>query len=159
MKRFLLALLLLFSLTASSAFAGPYSDALGKKLVSSTTSEEKALFVRWMFVAMALHPDLKDMSSITPAQREEVNRAVAKLIMRMLTETCAVEAKEAVKYEGASAIESAFNLFGQIAARELFTNPEVGAGMAELQKYFDSKAVEEALSEVRPSSPKKSDER
>jgi len=155
MKQKLYVILIAFLATASAAFAGPYSDTLGKKLVSSTTSQEKALFVRWMFVAMALHPDLKDMSSITPAQREEANRAVANLMTKMLTQTCAVEAKEAVKYEGASAIEGAFNLFGQIAARELFTNKEVSGGLAELQKYFDSKAIEQALSDAKPDGSEK----
>jgi len=142
-------------LPASLAFAGPYSDALGKKLVSSTTRAEKALFVRWIFFAMALHPDLKEMSAISPAQREETNRAVAQMMTRMLTETCAVEAKEAVRYEGASAIEGAFNLLGQIAARELFSNPDVNAGLAELQKYFDSKAIERALSDSPAASDQK----
>lgn len=155
MKQKLNVLLIAFFMTASSVFAGPYSDALGKKLVSSTTSAEKALFVRWMFVAMALHPDLKDMSSITAAQREEANRAVANLMTKMLTVTCAVEAREAIKYEGASAIEGAFNLFGQIAARELFTNKEVSGGLADLQKYFDSKAIEKALSDTPTTSTEK----
>lgn len=129
-------------------FAGPYADALGKKLVSSTTSADKAVLVRWMFVSMALHPDLKDMASVTPKQREEANRAIGKLIMRMLTETCAVEAREAVKYEGASAIEGAFNIFGQVAGRELFTNPEVAKNLSGLNEYIDAKKLQQALLET-----------
>jgi hypothetical protein len=63
----------------------------------------------------------------------------------MLTVTCAVETKEAVKYEGVRAIESAFNLFGQIAARELFANKEVNKGIADLEKYFDTEKIAKAL--------------
>lgn len=129
----------------SSVWAGPYADELGKKLVSTTAAEEKALFVRWMFVAMSLHPDLKDMSSITLEQREEANRKVGELLTRMLTVTCAAEAKEAIKYEGVSAMQSAFQLFGQIAARELFTNKEVTKGMADLEKYFDAEKIKKTL--------------
>jgi hypothetical protein len=129
----------------STAFAGPYADALSKKLVSSTTAEDKALFVRWMFVAMSLHPDLKEMSSITPQQRDDANRKAGELLTRLLTVTCVVEAKEALKYEGESAISSAFNLFGQIAGRELFTNQEVVKGLAGLEKYCDTAAFIKAL--------------
>ena len=128
--------------------AGPFGDALGKKLVSSTTPADKAICVRWMFVAMALHPDLKDMASVSPAQREEANQAFVKLVMRMLTETCAVEAREAVKYEGTSAIEGAFNIFGQVAGRELFTNPEVAKSLAALSEYLDAKKLQKALLET-----------
>jgi hypothetical protein len=138
--------------------AGPYADALGKKLVSSTTPADKAICVRWMFVSMALHPDLKGMATVSPEQREEANRAFAKLATRMLTETCAIEAREAMQYEGASAIEGAFNIFGQVAGRELFTNPEVAKGLAGLDKYFDMKAIKKVLSETStPSEVKSSD--
>jgi hypothetical protein len=119
MKKYFACFLL--TVAMHGAFAGPYSDALARKLVASTTSEEKAACVRWMFVAMAAHPDLKGMSSVTPEQ------------------------KEAVKYEGNSAIESAFQVFGQIAARELFSNPDVSKGLGELQGYMDTKALQKAL--------------
>jgi len=31
---------------------------------------------------------------------------------------------------------------GQIAGKELFANPEVAAGMAHFEKYFDAKKLE-----------------
>jgi hypothetical protein len=154
-KSFRRLLLVFLVLPMNMLFAGPYSDALGKKLVASTTPAEKAICVRWMFVAMALHPDLKDMASVTAEQREEANRAFAKLVTRMLTETCATEAREAVRYEGSSAIESAFNIFGQVAGRELFTNPAVSKGLADLVKFCDTKAIQEALTEAPVSSETK----
>ena len=143
---------ILFLLSPIHVLAGPYADALGKKLVSATTPADKAVLVRWMFVSMSLHPDLKDMASVTPKQREEANRAIGRLIMRMLTETCAVEAREAVKYEGASAIEGAFNIFGQVAGRELFTNPEVAKSLAALNEYIDAKKIQQALVDAPPQS-------
>jgi hypothetical protein len=147
MKLLRTSLVLLLLSAANLASAGPYADALGKKLVSSTSQEEKGICVRWMFTAMALHPDLKEMSSITPAQRDDANRAFANLVTKMLTDTCRIEAKEALKYEGPVAMQSAFQLFGQIAARELFSNPEVLKGLAELEKYSDSKAIQAALTD------------
>ena len=46
------------------------------------------------------------------------------------------------------AIESAFTIFGQVAGRELFTNPEVAKGLSGLEQYFDEKAIKKALSEI-----------
>ena len=146
---------MLLLLSPIQILAGPYADALGKKLVSSTTSADKAVLVRWMFVSMSLHPDLKDMASVTPKQREEANRAVGRLIMHMLTETCAVEAREAIKYEGANAIEGAFNIFGQVAGRELFTNQDVAKSLAALNEYIDAKKLQEALIETPKQSESK----
>lgn len=143
----LVVLTLLLAISSHNTFAGPYADALGKRLVASTTPAEKRILVRWMFASMSLHPDLKDFVSMTPAQRTDANKAFAKLITRMITETCATEAREAVKYEGASALESAFSLFGQVAARELFANPKVAEGLGELEKLVDSKALQKALTE------------
>jgi hypothetical protein len=141
-KTFALAFTLL---NCSIASAGPYADALGKKLVSATTSAEKIILVRWMFTAMSLHPDLKDLSSVTPQQRTEANKALGKMITRMLTENCLTEAREAVKYEGPAAISSAFQLFGQVAARELFGNSKVAEGLSELNKVIDPEIFKKAL--------------
>lgn len=129
----------------SNAFGGLYSDALAKKMVSSTTTEEKTAFVRWMFVAMSSHPDLKDMSLITPEQRQKATRKMGEMMTRMLTVTCVVQAKEAIKYEGASAMTSSFSVFGQIAVTELLTNKEVTKAMDELGKSFDGAAVKKEL--------------
>jgi len=133
-------------LPAQKLVAGPYSDALAKRLVSSTTPAEKRVLVRWMFAAMSLHPDLADVSSMTPQQRSDANKQFAELLTRMLTKTCAAEARDALKYEGPMALSYAFNVFGQVAARELFTNPNVAAGMAQLQTMVDAEAIQKALS-------------
>ena len=143
-------LLLGLALASTSLFAGPYSDALGKALVASSTPAEKLALVRWMFTSMSLHPGVKDLVSITPAQRTEANKAVAQMFTRLLTESCVVEAREAVKYEGPAAISGSFQLFGQVAAREIFSNAEVTAGLGDLDKYIDSKKIMKALEEQPP---------
>ena len=146
--RFKGLLVALALLNGAPAFAGPYADALGKKLVSATTPAEKLILARWMFTAMSLHPDLKDLSAVTPQQRTEANKALGKMVTRMLTETCLAEAREAVKYEGPIAISSAFQLFGQVAAREIFGNPKVAEGLSELNKVVDPAVFKKALEEA-----------
>lgn len=151
-RRLVHPVLLLLVFAASQAFAGPYADALGKRLVASTTPAEKVALVRWMFIAMSLHPDLKSLTSVTPEQRTEANRAVARLFERLLTESCATEAREAVKYEGPEALSSSFQLLGQVAAREIFGNPQVAAGLAELDRFIDRAKLMKAL-ELQPPAP------
>ncbi|MBQ0712311.1 MAG: hypothetical protein KBT53_05065 [Porticoccus sp.] len=50
-----------------------------------------------------------------------------------------------MKHEGEVALESSFNIFGQVAAQELFTNPDVAAGMAGLEKYLGENKINKIL--------------
>lgn len=141
--------LLIFSgsllLPLKLAWAGPYGDSLGKCFVESTTSAEKTALVRWMFVMMTLHPDVQDVSSVTPDQRTAATKDVAHMFQRLLTESCMTEAKQAIKYEGASTLEASFSLLGQVAARELLSNPAVAGGMSDLQHHIDDEKIKKAL--------------
>ena len=132
MRRIGLPLLLLTLLTASPAHAGPYSDELGKCLVASTTTADKGALVKWMFATAALHPAVKSIASVTPAERTGFNRDTARLFERLVTESCKAQTLEAMKYEGAVALQVAFQLLGQVAARELFADPAVAGGIAGL---------------------------
>jgi hypothetical protein len=138
----LIFVLLIFS-SVSPAFAGPYADALGKCMVGATTGPEKTTLVRWIFAMMALHPDVQSSSAVTPEQRGALAKQIAQLFQRLLTESCLKEAREAIRYEGVSTIQSSFSLLGQVAARELFTDPKVMEGMAEFSKYIDEKKFKE----------------
>ena len=132
-------------LTAPTASAGPYGDTLAKCLVKSTSSAEKTTLVQWMFATIALHPDVQALSSVTPQQRGELNKKTARLFERLIAESCVNETRDAIKYEGTSTIESSFSLLGQVATRELFTNPRVSEGLAELGKQFDEEKLKKAL--------------
>ena len=62
----------------------------------------------------------------------------AKLFERLLTESCKSQVQQAIKYEGQSTIESAFQVLGQVAARGLFSNPSVAGFIAQLGNHVDS---------------------
>jgi hypothetical protein len=124
---------------------GPYTDELSKCLVKSTTEADKTLLVQWMFAMMSLHPAVKSMSAMSDAERTEITRKAAGMMEHLLTVSCQPEAQQSVKYEGNGAIEASFNVLGQVAARELFTSPEVAAGLANLEKFVDDKKLKAAL--------------
>ncbi len=132
-----------------SASAGPYSDDLSRCLVRSTGDEEKRTLVKWIFAAVALHPEVADISSVTPAQRTEMTRNTAKIFEKLLADSCRTEVQQAVQYEGPQTIGSSFQVLGQVAARELFSNPNVAANMADLGKYIDQKRIAEAMGKAR----------
>ena len=139
----LMAVSLLLPLKTASA--GPYGDSLAKCVIEATTSTEKTALVRWMFSMMALHPDVKDLASISADQRTTATKDAGRLLQRLLTESCAAETSKAVKYEGAVAIQTSFSLLGQVAARELFLNSAVAGGLSDLEKHVDQEKLKKVL--------------
>jgi hypothetical protein len=136
--------ILLFS-AASPSFAGVFGDDLSRCLVDSTTKEDRATLVRWMFVAMAQHPMVASMSNVKAEEKDQANKEVAALFMRLMTDACGEKAKTAIKAEGPVTIEASFQVLGQVAARELFADPNVVAVMSGLEKHFDAEKLKAFL--------------
>lgn len=141
--KLLLTVITLGSSLPMAAQAGPYADDMGKCLVKETGAAERATIMKWLFAAMALHPDVAAMSTVDAAARETINRDVGSLFQRLLVESCRTESSLAIKYEGALAMQSAFGVLGQVAMTELMANPQVNAGLGELEKYVDQKRIAE----------------
>lgn len=127
---------------ASPAMAGPYGDDLSKCLVDSTTAEDRVALVRWMFSAVSVHPAVESMATVAPDELEKSSAAVGALFMRLLTESCLEESKTAIKYEGPATLQLSFNVLGQVAGTEMFSNPEVATATAALEKYVDKDKLE-----------------
>jgi hypothetical protein len=85
------------------------------------------------------------MATVSDSQRAELTKKIAHLIEGVLARSCHSETRQAVKYEGESTIEASFDVFGQVAAGELFANPRVASGLAELGKYVAEKRMRKAL--------------
>jgi hypothetical protein len=139
----------LAALCGSPALAGPYADDLSKCLVRSTTVADKHALVKWMFATAALHPDVRSIASVSPEQRVEINKNLAALFERLLTVACRKETREALQFEGPSTMESSFQVLGQVAGRELFSDPQVASGMANTFKYIDAKKLQELAPPAR----------
>lgn len=145
-QRKLQILLILGLLTLSPAtFAGEYSDALSNCLLSSTTEEGKLSLVKWMFTAMALHPAVAELADVSMSAREQANREMAELLIDLLGTRCFNETRLALSNEGALALQSSFTVLGQVAATNLFTDPNVAAGLASLETYINAEDLERSL--------------
>lgn len=142
---FFVALVFATGFMPKPAIAGPYSDDLAKCLVSNTTDADKTLLTKWFFAVASLNPALGKISNITDAQRESIDKKMAKLYERLITESCKTQAQQAVKYEGASALEVGFRVLGFVAGRELFASPKVREGIKGLDKYVDKEKLKKVL--------------
>jgi hypothetical protein len=125
---------------ASSAVAGVYQDDLSRCLVKSAAPADQIVFMRWMFSMLALHPSVGDMAKITADQRVSLEKGGAQLFQRLLVNDCRKEAVAAIKYEGETSLVQSFEVLGQVAIRNLTTDPKVAAGFAEFGSYADPKA-------------------
>ena len=143
MKRRLPPLVAAFLVYLSTpALAGPYADEMARCLVGSTSPADRSALVRWLFAAGAMHPEVRAIVSVSPAERDELNRGMARLLERLLAESCRAQTQQAAKYEGSGSFEAAFQVLGQVAGRELFSHPAVAASMNEVTKHLDKKKLE-----------------
>jgi hypothetical protein len=135
-------IVLVSTFQCTSATAGIYGDALGKCLVSSTSVEDRNTLVKWLFASAASHPAVKSIAIASDTQRLELDKQIAQLVERLLTESCKSETQQAVKYEGQGVFESSFEILGKVAGRELFSSPSVSGNMSNFRKYMNQKKLE-----------------
>ena len=146
---FIVALLAISGLMSTAANAGIYGDDMAKCLVRSTTTQDRSVLVKWIFAAAASNPEVKSMVSVTERQRNKLNKSIAKLFERLLTDSCRKETQAAYKFEGKATISSSFNLLGQVAGRELFSDPNVTKSVSGLAQYIDQKKMSDLFASAQ----------
>jgi hypothetical protein len=128
-----------------SAHAGLYADDLSRCLVEKTTPEDKNTLVRWVISTTTLHPAVAPIASVSDDTRVRINRETARIFERLLTESCLEQTRQAVRVEGAAAIQAGFQTLGQVAMAELFAHPKVAAALGELDSHIDTNRLRDAL--------------
>ncbi len=122
--RLLTAIMASITLAAPAA-AGLYTDDLSRCLVAKATDADRIVFMRWMFGAIASHPAVAGMTTLTAAQHRQLNLDGAHLFERLMIVDCRPQVIAALKNEGSSAMEVSFQVLGQVAGRGLFNDPAV----------------------------------
>lgn len=128
------------------AIAGPASDSLSACVADNTTGKDRKDLARWIFASMATHPEMERHSSITAADREELDKSLATIVTKLLTENCKAETKLAYEKEGNAALETAFRVFGELAMQELMSNSTVKSTFEKYAVYLDQKKFEATFS-------------
>ncbi len=146
MRQVLSAITLCVAATlALPAHATPTSEALGECLVDKTTGHDRKLLARWIFVTMSAHPELHDMFVMTAQTKDTADEDTAKLFMRLVTVDCVAETRAAVDKDGVAAMKLAFGKLGEVAMRELMSNPAVQASFNGLDRYIDREKLAEVF--------------
>jgi hypothetical protein len=139
MRRLCLLLVLPLSMCAWPAWArgNSYADTLSQCLIHATTPADRKVALRWAFATMALDPDVAPMASISPAQRDAINRKAGDLVTDLLVNACRGPVQQALMFEGPPAVETAFETWGRWAVTGMVTEPHVARGMSALLQYLD----------------------
>lgn len=124
--------------TATSSFAGQATDALIACMTDNTTGKDRKDMARWIFAGMAVHPEIQNFSNVTEIDREELDKKLAAIVTRLLTENCKTQTKLALEKEADEApIKTSFSVLGQLAMQELMSNSKVQTVFTSFAKYLD----------------------
>lgn len=132
-------------LSAQPALANPVAHALGECLKDNTSGKERKELARWIFVSMAAHPDMRNLTTTTDATRLEASKGAAQLFTRLLTENCTTQTRAVVEQAGPSGMGDAFKALGEVAMMELMSNQEVARSINSYMQFLDKKKFEAAL--------------
>ncbi len=138
--------LILFAVAATkvsmtNSYAGVHTNNLSECLVDSTSRLDRLALVNWLYSAASFHPAVKSIASVSRDQLDTANKNSAELFVRLLTESCKEESERALKLEGHASIRDSFNVLGQVASEELFSDSEVLTAASGLDKYLDKQRL------------------
>ncbi len=123
--------------SATNVFASCMVDALNGK--------ERKNLAKWVFFAVAAHPEIKSYANTTPQDIEKSDKYVGTLITRLLTENCPKELQAASK-EDPLALQKGFQLVGQVAMQELMADQSVMQAISNYARYADQDKINGILS-------------
>lgn len=141
----LAAIVIGLAITAPSAIAGPTTDALSACLADNTTGRDRKDMARWVFVGMSSHPEIKNLSNVTTANRDALDRMMATMVTRLMTDSCRAQAKSAMEKDGSESFQAAFGTIGKLAMQELMSNPEVNSSFSRFAEYIDQDKMNSAF--------------
>jgi hypothetical protein len=140
-----LALSALLLVAAAPAVAGPATDTFRRCLAEHTSAAERKQLARWMWLSMGEHPEAKAVAPLQPGLRASADAAIGQLVTRLMADDCAAEMRSAVSMDGTAAIRSASSALGQIALRELVSDPAVQKSIEAFTNSMDDKRLDQAL--------------
>ena len=124
----------LVNIPSQPTFAGPFEDEMAKCLVTSTNNRDRTKLVKWIFRVYGDHPEVSYMIDLSDREKKVIDKDVANIFTRLLSEDCIDETKKALDYEGDNVMFNAFQILGQVAAQGFNNNPDV---MKSINKFVE----------------------
>ena len=128
------ALTFLLNISNQPTFAGPFGDEMAKCLVTSTTKRDRTKLIKWIFRVYGDHPEVTYMIDLSDREKNVIDKDIAIIFTRLLSEDCIDETKKALDYEGENVMFNAFRILGQTAAQGFNNNPDV---MKSINKFVE----------------------
>lgn len=145
MKHALALVLAACCLLAPQARAGEAGEALSKCLSDATTPDDRRALVRWIFSAIAEHPDLKEFTTIDAARRDQIESESVAVFERLIIKDCTAQTRLALMQEGTDGFQAAFKTLGELAMGGVVEDAQVQASMARLGERIDEQRILQAL--------------
>ena len=145
MKKIYLLFAIALSLGASHvSFSATPTQSLGACLVDSLNGKERKQLAKWIYFAIAAHPEISDFSKASSKDIDSTDQYIGGLVTRLLTVDCPTEMKLANDLDPL-AMQQAFELVGQVAMQELMTNENVMSSITGYIKYADMDKINSLL--------------
>lgn len=113
------------------------SRALGQCFVLKTTGADRLLVARWLAGAMGMGDATRDLVTVDETAKLATDKAMAALFTRLFTKDCAEQAAPLVKAQNQSGMEAAGGMLGEMAMRELMSDPKVSASTFAYLQFID----------------------
>ena len=86
---------------------------------------------------MAAHPDLKQYSNVSDAQKTQLDKNLAQVMQRILVEQCSTQTQAVIKADGLQAVGESFQELGSITGDEILKTPEIKQQLQGVLRYVD----------------------
>ena len=144
-QKLLFVLIVGITLSNPSLAESTVSDDLARCLADSTTGKDRKDLARWIFAALASHPEVANIATVSPDNVEATIKTAGLKFNRLINENCKKEFIASVKTGDSAAIKSAFGALGQLAMQELMNDPSVAKTFSSFEKYIDIQNLKDEL--------------
>ncbi len=127
------------------SIAATPTEVFGGCLVDNLNGKERKKLAKWIFFAIAAHPEIQSFSNVSADDRIENDKYIGNLVSRLLADNCPNEMMAAYKVNPL-AIEKAFELVGQVAMQELMTDQAVTSSISSYINYTNQEKINNILS-------------
>jgi len=140
---------ILLVLAISSVFSLPAiadTQKFASCLVDSLTGKERKELAKWIYFAMAAHPEMSSFSKVSVEDRLNTDQFVGTLVTRLLADNCPSELRAAQRTDPL-AINKAFELVGKVAMQELMADKAVTSAISNYAVFADQGKIRAASSD------------
>jgi hypothetical protein len=110
--------------------------SLSQCVALRTTGADRLLTARWLFAVMAKSPQIADLAAVTNERRIELDKAFARLLIRIVNQDCIEEVRPLVDRDAKDGFGQVGRALGETAMGELLGGKEVDQAVSAYAGYL-----------------------